>query len=340
MRNIIPLILVIIIWANTTSAQLVKGVNLVGPFDQSRNETTISELVDLNAEWVCLLPEVTLDRVSLKLESPENENWSISESSCRKLIQECKKKGLKVLIKPHLVLSKKISPSDKVKQKSDWRGNINFKNELDWQQLEKEYLDFILGWAQLATDENANALFIGTELKSFVKKRPHFWNELITKVSQVYKGPLSYSANWDNFNNIGFWQRLHFIGINSYFPISLQTVPSISQTKSNWVSLQETLSDFAINQKKKILLTEFGYRNIEQAGKEPWLHVSQTNSNLNNISQYNLLSAFFESIWQEDYIIGGLLWNWTQKPPKDGNIDFSIQNKPTEQLVRDWYSRD
>ncbi len=339
MKKTLTLLILIVVISSSLPAQLVKGINLVGPFNQALNETTISELKKLNAEWVCLLPEVTLNRVSLELEPPHNEDWTLSQAGCRELIRDCRKRNLKVLIKPHLVLSKKTSPLDKVKQKSDWRGNIDFKNEADWKLLEQRYLDFILSWVQLAEEEAVDAFFIGTELKSFVKKRPQFWNEVITKSNEVYAGPLSYSSNWDNYNNINFWHRLHFIGINSYFPVSNKSVPTISQTKSNWGPIKEALSNFASEHKKNILLTEYGYRNIEQAGKAPWLHVSQTNSSINDTSQYNLLSAFFETIWKEDYILGGLLWNWTQKTPPGGNTDFSIQNKPSEELVRDWYGR-
>ena len=339
MKKTITLLLISVVLSTSLHAQLIKGINLVGPFNQALNETTISELMELNVEWVCLLPEVTLNRISLELEPPDNQDWTPSPAGCRELLRHCKKNNLKVLIKPHLVLSKKTSPLDKVKPKSDWRGNIDFNQEADWRRLEKNYLDFILSWAQLAEEEEVDAFFIGTELKSFVKKRPQFWEEVITKVNELYTGPISYSSNWDNYNNINFWHRLHFIGVNSYFPVSNKSVPTISQTKNNWTPIKEALHDLATLEKKNILLTEFGYRNIEQAGKAPWLHVSQTNSTKSDASQYNLLSAFFETIWKEDYILGGLLWNWTQKTPPHGNTDFSIQNKPSEQLVRDWYGR-
>ena len=322
-------------------SQEVRGINVVGPFDLCHNNTTIDELKSINSNWVCFLPEANLKRNSLQLIDKQNGTWTLPEEGYRDITYQCKNHNLKVILKPHIVLDKNISSEDKISSLSDWRGNINMVNPSDWELLEKNYQKYILNWARIAEEENVDAFIIGTELKSFVAYRPQYWEELIDEVKQIYKGPISYSANWDNFQNISFWDKLYFIGVNGYFPISPASVPSATDSESSWTPIKLALENISQMTDKKILITEYGYRNILHAGLKPWQHVSETeNAQRADLSQYNLLEAFFKSLWNENYIMGGLLWNWTQAPPSSDNLDFSIQQKPAEALVREWYGKE
>ena len=321
-------------------AQVVRGLNVVGPFDEKLNMVSIQAIRNMDAQWVTFLPEVILNRSSLKFEERKpGDQWTHSEIGYRNFIAQCKEANLKVILKPHLNLSDVFSEHDRIAVSSTWRGDIMPVQSDDWSEIESVYQDFILGWAEIAAIEEVDAFFIGTELRSFVNHRPQFWDELIVKVRSIYSGPISYSANWDNYKNIPFWQDLDFIGVNGYFPVSKDAIPNVSRTKTKWKKIKKELKKIYKTTNKHILITEFGYRNISYAGLKPWLHVSQTQSVIrSDISQYNLLQAFFESIWNEDYIIGGLLWNWPQKVDHNDNTDFSIQNKSAERLVKEWFS--
>jgi hypothetical protein len=35
--------------------------------------------------------------------------------------------------------------------------------------------------------------------------RPKYWQELILEIRKVYKGKLTYAANWDEFKRVPFW---------------------------------------------------------------------------------------------------------------------------------------
>ena len=65
--------------------------------------------------------------------------------------------------------------------------------------LETSYKDYILTYAKAAEELNAEMLCIGTELEQFVIERPNFWKKLIREIRNVYKGKLTYAANWDEF---------------------------------------------------------------------------------------------------------------------------------------------
>ena len=74
-------------------------------------------------------------------------------------------------------------------------------NEADWKILEGSYGKFILDYAQLAQELKLEIFCIGTELENFVSNRPIYWAQLVKDVRAVYKGKLTYAANWNEFGN-------------------------------------------------------------------------------------------------------------------------------------------
>ena len=46
------------------------------------------------------------------------------------------------------------------------------------------------------------------------------WRALIVEIRDVYGGPLSYAANFDQALEVGFWDALDAIGVNAYYPLS------------------------------------------------------------------------------------------------------------------------
>ena len=242
--------------------------------------------------------------------------------------------------KPHVIIAKHFSKEDRIKHSATWRGELEPYDQEDWKIVEEEYRSYILKYAWLAQDLDADLFIIGTELKSFVDKRPHFWKALIKELRTVYDGPLSYSANWDNFENIPFWSDLNLISLNAYFPISDEVLPKVAAVKKKWKKIEKTLERFAHQHKKKIIFSELGYRSRSYSGKEPWLHLNQTpDVEISHETQYNLYKALFDSIWRSEVVLGGFSWNWEQVHLNKKNSDFSIRNKPVESLVREVFGQ-
>ncbi len=48
-----------------------------------------------------------------------------------------------------------------------------------------------------------------------------FWRTLVGRVRERYSGLVSYGANFDQFEEVGFWDALDFIAVNAYFPLSI-----------------------------------------------------------------------------------------------------------------------
>ena len=51
----------------------------------------------------------------------------------------------------------------------------------------------------------------------------------------VYKGKLTYAANWDGeFEEVAFWDALDVIGVQAYFPLTEERVPSVTKLTQAW----------------------------------------------------------------------------------------------------------
>ncbi len=334
----------------------IKGVSFSGPPTQGLDIQIFEDIKAVNANWVTFVPEVILNRATLELR-PDSENhfWGRTLEGNITGIKLAQKAGLKIMLKPQMILDNVSYPSgifsDLIKledfggkvvvDKSNaitWRGDFKPDNEVDWKKWEASYKAYILKLAKVARQLEVEIFCVGTELRESASNRPEFWIDLITDVRSIYHGVVIYSANWDDYNDIKFWNHLDYLGVNSYFPISLLPTPSTGGAGRNWKYFRNKLRRFSKKQGKQIIITEFGYRNVSFAGLRPWIH-DDGKSEANDQAQVNLYKAFFNALWDEDWIAGGFSWNWDAIVKGEGNTDFSIQNKPAQNVLMDWFGR-
>jgi len=343
-----------------TPTEKIKGMSFIGPKEKFLSPEMIEPIKSTHAEWIALMPEATLERMTLQFRpDSKNEWWTKTVEGNILAIKVAKQAGFKVLLKPHILLSKipnaknrfwassKVSyPSapiyerryDKTKAVK-WRGEFEARNEKDWRIFEKNYEAYILELAHQAEALEVDIFCIGTELEKSATKRPQFWRKLIKKVRAIYHGPIIYTANWDEYQKISFWAELDYIGLNSYFPINAMAVPNIKKTIKNWRPILRKIKKISKRANRKILMTEFGYRNIAHAGRKPWTHLGDGKVELNNRAQYNLYQAFFEAFWDKTWMAGGFSWQWFYQPRYEGNTDFSVQEKPALEVLQHWFKK-
>ena len=105
------------------------------------------------------------------------------------------------------------------------------------------------------------------------------WIELIERVREVYRGPLTYAANFDQFESVSFWNKLDLIGINAYFPLRKRDLPDTSVRsrtslfKTRWTNILQTVDALRIRQgvpAHRVLFTELGYTRRANSTIEPW----------------------------------------------------------------------
>ncbi|MEM7187874.1 MAG: glycoside hydrolase, partial [Bacteroidota bacterium] len=211
--------------------------------------------------------------------------------------------------------------------------------EADWKQLETSYREFIISYAELARDLDVAIFCVGTELEQFIVHRPEYWSQLISEIKKIYKGKLTYAANWDEYKRVPFWEQLDYIGVDAYFPISENKTPGLEESRLGWQRWKEELEGVSTTHDRKILFTEYGYRSVDFAGKEPWKSDRDMTS-VNLTAQSNLTQALYEEIDTEPWYAGGFIWKWYIEHKESGganNARFTPQNKPVENLIREHF---
>jgi len=105
-----------------------------------------------------------------------------------------------------------------------------------------------------------------------------YWVNLIKDTRKHFKGKLLYAANFDNFQEVDFWHKLDFIGINAYFPLRDYNETKDSEDMyeillSGWDQVFQKIEQFRRDNnlnRKKVIFTELGYTNRQNSTIEPW----------------------------------------------------------------------
>lgn len=312
-----------------SEAQKINGLSFVASGD-SISIKHVQPVVKVNSNYVALMPFGFIR----KLSEPEirfntKRQWfGERKEGIQQYAAEFRKKNIKVMLKPQIWV-----------WGGEYTGYIEMNSEENWKTLEDSYEKFILLYAKAAQSINADILCIGTELEKFVANRPDYWKSLIKKIKKVYKGKLTYAANWDEFKRVNFWNQLDYIGVDAYFPLCESKSPTIQELEIGWKPHKDEIQKIQSRYQKPVLFTEFGYRSVDFTGKEPW-DSKRVEGSINLSAQANGLQAIYNQFWKEDWFAGGFLWKWFHRHERVGgenNNRFTPQNKPAEQLVQKLY---
>ena len=235
-------------------------------------------------------------------------------------IAEAHRLGLSICIKPHLAYWG--SPFS-------WRGEITFEEEEKWQRFWRDYRSWIIQLA--AACRQADGFVVGTELDLTL----HFekeWRTLITEVRDLIDAPLTYAANWTDYQKVPFWDALDVIGIQAYFPLTRKSPPSTEDIQAGWDRLLAELRDYADQQDRDILFTELGYNQSYLAAAEPWdYHVDDDGARQ---IQETCLRTALAAITRESRIVGALLWKWFPHPRPVGRT-FPLATPRIKRIIAD-----
>ncbi len=318
--------------ASQEALKKINGVSFVASREEVGQEH-VEEVLSVHANHAAVMPFGFIRDIN----SPEivhntDRQWfGETKAGAKQYIEVLHKNGVKVMIKPQIWI-----------WKGEFTGTLQMNSEEHWKTLEASYDDFILTYAELAQEENVSLLCIGTELELFVKNRPEYWKRLIVKIKNIYKGKLTYAANWDEYPKTTFWEDLDYIGIDAYFPLSEEKTPSVEQLKQAWQPWKKKIALLSKTKNKPVLFTEFGYRSMDYTAKKPWLvdQNEEKEEKVNLMAQANAKKAIFSEFWTEDWFAGGFVWKWfVHHDRSGGNADnrFTPQNKPAQQVITDFY---
>ncbi|MBK9734851.1 MAG: hypothetical protein IPO92_07745 [Saprospiraceae bacterium] len=309
---------------------LIKGITVVAP-PSPIGAPAFKRLRDINTEWVAFVPYGFTKKGTTDLKyNLDWQWWGEKKDGIEACIKAAKAQGLSVMLKPQVYIG------------GGWVGDLNFNSEEDWKSWEARYGIFIMDYLKLASKYDVDMFCIGTEFNISVVKRDRFWKELIKEIRKTYKGKITYSANWDKYQDVKFWSEMDFIGISSYFPLSEAVNPTITLLNKEWKPIIKKLKSFSESNKRKIIFTEYGYMSVDGCAGKSWeIEKNLKNLNINQQAQSNAYDALWSNLIQEDFWAGGFIWKWF--PDGMGHEgypdkDYTPQDKPAEKIIRKWFN--
>ncbi len=312
-----------------------RGAHVFGIVDT----TNFQPLVQNNLEWITMVswgfqddydsPDVTHHNGDSLYMLQHNIHW-------KNKIEAVRAAGFKVFFKPHLWID---HPTN-----GKWRSDIFPTNEENWELWQKTYRNFILRYAKVAEQANAEMFCIGTEFSRLTVGKPDYWIDLIKEIRNIYSGKITYAANWyDEYEQITFWDKLDYIGVQAYFPLVKNEYPSVEQISKGWKKYFPALESIHKKYNRKILFTEMGYKSTADSAIEPWQwieHGSNQNKAFSTETQANCYQAFFNTVWKKKWFAGVHIWQMRSdyvKTSGKNNLDFTPQGKPAEGIIAKGY---
>jgi hypothetical protein len=272
-----------------------RGVT-VGPIENSQqagrgygtpySEALLDHLVRMGVTWISITPfgriwSLSSTDIYMDFEAPYDDN----RASIAEMIAQAHARGIRVLVIPHLW----------VWNEQGWRGEI----------------DFVLAWAMDAEAAGADAFSIGVECKSWSGRFGAFWTRFIAEVRSVFSGLLTYSANWDEAEDVLFWDQLDLLGVNAFYPLAPSNDASFETYVEGATCIAENVGSLARILDMPVLFVEVGYTTRENAAVEPWLWPDgMSDVAYSEEEQARALEASFRGFVPHEWFAGFFLWRY------------------------------
>ncbi|MEM7102613.1 MAG: hypothetical protein AAF502_05710 [Bacteroidota bacterium] len=296
-------------------------------------ENPMPPLKAVNAEWIAVIPYAYTPNNSTEVYfNTERQWWGEKKVGIVETIRKAHADGISVMVKPQVWIPR-----------GGWVGHMDFERDAEWREWEKNFEKYILAYVDIAEEEGAEMVCIGTELRIAVEKRPKFWRSLIEKARERYCGKLVYAANWDDFDKVPFWDELDYIGVNAYFPLTDHKTPTVATLKKAWEEPLRKIKNIQRKFDRPILFTEWGYLSVDGCAYKTWeLEPKMRELAQNEQAQANAFHAVFDVFWDKPWWAGGFLWKWFPNPEYQMNLydfSFSPQGKKSAEVIKNWYGK-
>lgn len=218
-------------------------------------------------------------------------------------------------------------------------GDGTFRGELeprDRAAFHRSYAGLLDQAAVAAQAGRAEALVVGTELKSLSGDEAR-WRDLIARARRAFPGGrLTYGANWiHEAEQVRFWDALDEIGIDGYMPLSARDPdPPLAALVRAWAPYRQRMQRLAERWERPVVLTELGYPSRVGAALRPGV---EGDGPVSEPAQARLYEAAFRALHDAPWLAGIWWWEWSADGPAtrpDGS--FRLAGKAAERVVRRW----
>ena len=254
-----------------------------------------------------------------------------TDASVRALIALAHSRGMRVFLNPFV----------NSLEGSGWQAEFHPNSVPAWFQSFDAY---IAHYAKLAQDTGADLLAIGDEFDTLdtVPAYRSYWLKAIATARQYYKGPITYGADYPNYQQVTFWDAVDDVGVDAYFPLSQAADPTTAELEAAWQQEAQAIQAWRTSTGlagKGFVITELGYPSEVTAASQPgtWF----PNQPVNLALQQRCYAATLTTIYAEPWV-KGIFWFWWANPsnpnwqggPQDNG--YTPRGKPAESTLRQY----
>jgi hypothetical protein len=226
-----------------------------------------------------------------------------TDASVTALIAAAHRNGMRVFLNPFV----------NSLQGNGWQANFHPRSVTAWFHSFDQYLAH---YAKLAQQDHADLFAIGDEFQSLdaVPAYKPDWLHAIAVARRYYHGPITYGANYPDYQQVTFWHALNDIGVDAYFPLSSAANPTLPALRASWTAVADNIAAWRRASglaNKPFLITELGYPSEDGAAAAPgtWFPDQPTNLRIQELCYL----ATFQSIWRRPWL-RGIFWFWWANP--------------------------
>ncbi len=246
-----------------------------------------------------------------------------TDTAIKHAIESCHKLGMRVLLKPHV----------------DPRTNEARINIMASEKWFDSFEAFTLRYARIAEETGCEIFAVGTELEATTFSAwTARWNQVIDKVREVYKGKLTYAANWTEYEEVPFWDKLDMVGIDAYFPVAEKNDPTVDEITAAWTARADEIEKWLREKgltEKGVIFTEIGYPSADGAARQPWVAITTVEDQQ---EQADSLAAMFAVLTARPWFKGYYLWQYFPQE-RWSPLGFTVNGKQAEKVIEDWLKK-
>ncbi|OGE64531.1 hypothetical protein A3I48_02045 [Candidatus Daviesbacteria bacterium RIFCSPLOWO2_02_FULL_36_7] len=212
-----------------------------------------------------------------------------------------------------------------------WRGNVW---AIDLTKFFSEYLERMIPYAKVAEQEDVEIIRIATEIEVIGKERNTIFNatgeerikerntlfreKIIPSIRKEYKGLLTYGENFQVIDQVDFWDKLDYIGIDFYIAFTNKNDPTVTELESSIKGLlNKKILPLQQKYNKPVYFAELGYRSYDGDNRRPyegedagrsWIDI-HPDSPVDHQEQANEFNATFNVGKDIPWIYGYAIWS-------------------------------
>jgi endonuclease YncB( thermonuclease family) len=238
----------------------------------------------------------------------------------QRVTQQARERGLAVAYLPLVLL--------RTGTVEHWRGDIQPTQRWLWF---RNYNRYIGRWADMARDLGVSLLSIGSEYSS-LERETAAWRGIIANVRTRFPGRLTYSANWDHIDVLGFWHDLDVVGMTGYHSLTKKDDPTPDELTAAWAPIRDNLLKTLGDMKRPFIFTEIGYPSQDGANRDPWNYF--ISKKVDHVEQADCFKVLFDTWRNAPATYRGMyLWNWWRHEDPAVDLGYSVWGKPAHSIV-------